>query len=1303
MIYFFASRHIRMAVALWATFDSLYLLPTKDTTQYITLLLKNNNFLAECLIFIAGDLPDPKRTNQELTLPPLSIIVLSMKSDFSKHPLTLALNQRILVLDGAMGTMIQRHRLTEADYRGGPQGRFNSWCSDLKGNNDLLSLTQPDIITGIHRAYLDAGADIIETNTFNANRISMADYHMENLVSELNLASARLARSVCDEFTKKYPGRPRFAAGSIGPTNRTASMSPDVNDPSFRAVTFDQLVEAYTEQILPLAEGGVDLLLIETIFDTLNAKAAVFAALTFNETAVRPLPLIISGTITDASGRTLSGQTAAAFWTSLKHARPLAFGFNCALGAKDLRPHIAEISALADTFVSAYPNAGLPNQFGEYDQSPETMAALIREFAASGLVNIVGGCCGSTPEHIRAIANAVNAIPPRKIPAIAPASSWSGLEPLIPGSSPVFINIGERTNVTGSKKFARLILEEKYEDALAIARQQVNAGAQIIDINMDEAMLDSLSAMTRFLNLIAAEPDIARVPVMIDSSRWDVILAGLKCVQGKPLVNSISLKEGKDIFLQRARIIRKFGAAAVVMAFDEQGQADTKERKTAICTRAYRILVEEAGFPAEDIIFDPNVFAVATGIETHNRYALDFIEAVRDIKRTLPLCRVSGGISNVSFSFRGNEPVRGAMHSAFLYHAIQAGLDMGIVNAGVIPVYNEIAPDLLTCVEDVLLDRRKDATERLVALAGTVQASQQLAVEDDAWRKTPVEERLAHALVKGITDFIDADIEEALKHYPRPLSIIEGPLMTGMNRVGDLFGEGKMFLPQVVKSARVMKKAVAVLQPFIEQDKSSQASSAGKIIMATVKGDVHDIGKNIAGIVLACNNFEIIDLGVMVPCDRILAAAREHKADIIGLSGLITPSLEEMTHIAEEMRRQHFSIPLIIGGATTSEKHTAAKIAPQYHGPVIHVKDASRAAGICRKLMEPGTAEAFILEQAAHQKMLRERLAAEQQTAWKLLPLEEARRLKTPIQWSRDMVCPPRQMGITSLKDFDIRRIRTRIDWSFFFLAWGIKGRYPALMQDPKTATEAGKLFADAQTMLDEIEKRALLHCQGVAAFFPANSSGDDIEVYTDETRSKLAARFATLRQQVLKPEGEPCRALADYVAPVSSGLKDYLGMFAVTSGQGMPEAVKYYGNDDYNVIMLKILADRLAEGFAEVLHETVRKDLWGYSADEQLTTEDIIACRYRGIRPAPGYPACPDHTDKAAIWQLTDAHARTGISLTESFMMLPAASVCGFYFSHPAATYFPIGRIDHEQLCDYARRKNWTIAEAQKWLAPLI
>lgn len=1225
-----------------------------------------------------------------------------MDKTSSDDQLTRLLRRRILILDGAMGTMVQRHGLSEADHRG---QRFQDWARDLKGNNDLLSLTRPEVITAIHRQYLEAGADIIETNTFNANRVSLADYGMEDLVHELNLASARLARSVADEFTVQDPDKPRFVAGSIGPTNKSASTATDVNDPGSRAITFDDLVLAYGEQIQGLAEGGVDIFLIETIFDTLNAKAAIFAALSYNESAARPIPVMISGTFIDRSGRTLSGQTAEALWISVKHARPLAFGFNCALGAREMKPHLAAINKIAGTFVSAYPNAGMPNSVtGQFDQTPEEMAAQIREFASEGLVNIVGGCCGSTPDHIREIARAVQSLPPRQVPSPAPVSAYSGLEPLVLREGINFVNIGERANVTGSKKFARLIIDGKFDEALAVARQQVEAGAQVIDVNMDEALLDSRAAMVKFLNLAAAEPDIARVPVMLDSSKWEVLEAGLKCLQGRSIVNSISLKEGEDVFKARARLLTKYGAAAVVMAFDEQGQADSRERKVAVCRRAYRVLTEEVGFPAEDIIFDPNVFAVATGIEAHNNYAVDFIEAVREIKASLPHCRVSGGVSNVSFSFRGNDAVREAMHSAFLYHAIRAGLDMGIVNAGMIGIYDEIPRDLLQLVEDVLLNRRPDATERLVAFAETVKAAGRKEIRSLAWREEPVAKRLAHAVIQGITDFVEADLEEALKNYPQPLSIIEGPLMDGMNIVGDLFGAGKMFLPQVVKSARVMKKAVAYLQPLIEKDRQGGPRPAGRVLLATVKGDVHDIGKNIAGVILACNNFEVIEMGVMVPAREILDRARAVKADVVGLSGLITPSLDEMISVAALMDQEGFTIPLLIGGATTSPAHTALKIAPAYKGPVVHVKDASRGVGICRSLTDPRARDAFIQENRTAQEALRER-ASRDSARWQFVSLEEARRGKLQTDWAKATIARPNFLGVKALPHFDMRRIRERIDWSFFFLAWGMKGRYPAILSDGKQGAEATKLFNDAQAMLDEIAARKLLECNGVFGIFPANSAGDDIEIYADGSRDRTLATCHMLRQQVKKTaeNPEPYYCLADFIAPKSSGAQSYLGAFAVTAGAGMAEALRQMNGDDYRITLLKTLADRLAEGFAEVLHEAVRREYWGYAPDEKLSNEELFAGHFRGIRPAPGYPSSPDHTEKKQIFQILDASRNAGMSLTETMMMTPAASVCGHYFSCPQALYFPLGRIQDDQLEDYAKRKAWTKEEAYKWLAPLL
>ena len=1223
-----------------------------------------------------------------------------MKLPFPEHPIHALLKERILILDGAMGTMIQRCGLDEAAYRG---DLFRHHPGDLKGNNDLLSLTQPAIIEDIHRQYLDAGADIIETNTFNSNAVSMADYHMEDKVYDLNLASARIARRAADAFKKLTPDKPRFVAGAIGPTTRTASLSPDVKDPGYRAVTFDQLVAAYTEQIRGLTDGGADLFLVETIFDTLNAKAALYAIDAYGaEKGVR-LPVMISGTITDQSGRTLSGQTAEAFWISVKHARPLTIGFNCALGAAEMRPYIAELSEICPSYICAYPNAGLPNAFGEYDQTPESMTSLVREFAEKGFVNILGGCCGTTPSHIRAIAHAVEGVKPRVISPVPVRTMFSGLEPLVLREETNFINIGERTNVTGSKKFAKLVLEGNFDEALSIARQQVEAGAQIIDVNMDEAMLDSEQAMTRFLNLIAAEPDISRVPIMIDSSKWSVIEAGLKCVQGKSIVNSISMKEGEAAFKEQATKVLRYGAAAVIMAFDEKGQADTAARKIEICKRAYRILTEEVGFPPEDIIFDPNIFAVATGIEEHNNYAVDFIEAVREIKAVLPHCRVSGGVSNVSFSFRGNDPVREAMHSAFLYNAIRAGLDMGIVNAGMIAVYDEIPKDLLVLIEDVLLNRRSDATERLVTFAETFKAGGKKAAEDLAWRREPVEKRLAHALIKGIVDFIDADVEEARLKSARPLDVIEGPLMDGMNIVGDLFGEGKMFLPQVVKSARVMKKAVAYLTPFIEKEKAGSASrSAGRIVMATVKGDVHDIGKNIVGVVLGCNNFEIIDLGVMVHCDQILKTAREKNADMIGLSGLITPSLHEMVHVAEEMDRLGFEIPLLIGGATTSVNHTAVKIAPAYRHAAVYVKDASRSVGVCRNLMDPAQKTVFIKKTSEDYERLRAEHAGKAASR-KYLPLEEARKRALRPDWSKTPIVKPSFLGVKALRDFDLAELRRSIDWSPFFLAWELKGKYPEILKHPRFGEEASKLFREANRMLDEIVGKKLLRAHGVLGFFPANRVGDDIELYTDESRTKVLTVMHSLRQQVDLPGGKPCLAQADFVAPKESGLADYIGAFAVTGGAGAEELAQRFEreHDDFKSILVKALADRLAEAFAERLHELVRKQFWGYAPDENLSDEEIIRGSYRGIRPAPGYPACPDHTEKPPLFKLLDAEKNTGISLTESCAMSPAASVCGLYFAHPESRYFALDMIQEDQAADYARRKGVSLSVMEKWLAP--
>ena len=1211
------------------------------------------------------------------------------------------LEKRILILDGAMGTMIQSYQLSEQDYRG---ERFKDHPGDLKGNNDLLSLTQPKIIGDIHRAYLEAGADILETNTFNSTSIAMADYRMEELVYELNLAGARLARAAADEYTANAPDKPRFVAGVLGPTNRTASISPDVNNPGFRNTSFDQLAESYGESIRGLVEGGADLLLVETVFDTLNAKAALFAIDGYFEAHDVRLPVMISGTITDASGRTLSGQTVQAFWNSLRHIRPMSFGFNCALGAKELRQHVEELSGIADTYVSAHPNAGLPNEFGGYDESPEAMAHEIEEWARSGFLNIVGGCCGTGPAHIKAIHDAVANHPPRAIPAIEPQCRLSGLEPLNIGPESLFVNVGERTNVTGSAAFKKLILNGEYDKALAVALQQVENGAQMIDINMDEAMLDGEQAMVTFLNLIASEPDIAKVPVMLDSSKWSILEAGLKYLQGKGVVNSISLKEGEEAFVTHARLVRKYGAAVVVMAFDEQGQADTKERKVAICARSYKILTERLGFPAEDIIFDPNIFAIATGIEEHNNYAVDFIEATREIKRTLPHALVSGGVSNVSFSFRGNNVVREAIHSVFLYHAVHAGMDMGIVNAGQLAVYDELPGELRDCVEDVVLNRRSDSTERLLAIAGKYKGEGgEEKKEDLAWRAWPVAKRLAHALVKGIDTYVIEDTEEARQQFPRPIQVIEGPLMDGMNVVGDLFGDGKMFLPQVVKSARVMKKAVAHLIPYIEAEKAEDARAVGKIIMATVKGDVHDIGKNIVGVVLQCNNFEVIDLGVMVATQTILDTAKKENADIIGLSGLITPSLEEMAHVAKEMERQGFTVPLLIGGATTSRAHTAVKIEPHYHGPTVWVKDASRAVGVAQNLISDELKGAYVAKMRDEYVQVREQHAGRRaHTKW--LSLAQARANKVEIDWSGYTPPTPSFLGLKVFDDYSLEEIARYIDWTPFFHAWEMHGSYPKILDDAQKGMEARKLFADAQQTLQKIIAGKWLGAKAVIGFFPANSvDDDDIEVYSDESRSQVLTTLHHLRQQDEKPPGRPNQCLGDFVAPKETGLKDYIGAFAVTAGLGIDEHVQRFeaAHDDYHAIMVKALADRLAEAFAELMHERVRKEFWGYVPDEHLDNEALVREEYRGIRPAPGYPACPEHTEKGLLWRLLDAEKNAQIQLTDHFAMWPAASVSGWYFAHPEAKYFAVGKINKDQVVDYARRKGMTLTEAERWLAP--
>ena len=1232
--------------------------------------------------------------------------------------LTAALGRRIMVIDGAMGTAIQRDRPDEAGYRG---DRFTEWPTALQGNNDLLTLTQPQIIEGIHREYLEAGADILETNTFNANAISLSDYDMGHLSYELNYAGAALARAACDEFST--PEKPRYVAGAIGPTTRTASISPDVNDPGARNVSYDQLVAAYLEAANGLVDGGADLLIIETIFDSLNAKAAVFAVETLFEDRGRRWPVIISGTITDASGRTLSGQVTEAFWNAIRHAKPIAVGLNCALGAPEMRPYIAEMARIADTFVSCYPNAGLPNAFGEYDESPEHQAGYIAEFAEAGLVNLVGGCCGTTPAHIAEIAKVVEGKAQRELPEIAAATRLSGLEPLNITDGSLFVNIGERTNITGSARFRNLIKAEDYDTALSVALQQVEVGAQVIDINMDEGMIDGIAAMDRFTKLIAAEPDISRVPVMIDSSKWEVIEAGLKNVQGKPIVNSISMKEGEEKFIREARLCRKYGAAVVVMAFDEQGQADNLERRKEICGRAYRILTEEVGFPAEDIIFDPNCFALATGIEEHATYGIDFIEACAWIKENLPGVHISGGISNVSFSFRGNNPVREAIHAVFLFHAIKAGLDMGIVNAGALVPYDSIDAELRDRIEDVVLNRREDAAERLLEIAerfnSDEQASGMGAQVAAEWRSLPVRERITHALVKGIDADVESDTEELRAEIAaaggRPIEVIEGPLMDGMNVVGDLFGAGKMFLPQVVKSARVMKKAVAYLLPYIEAEKASTGATTGEggagdstngtIIMATVKGDVHDIGKNIVGVVLQCNNYTVIDLGVMVPAQKILDAAKEHNADIIGLSGLITPSLDEMVNFAVEMERQGLEIPLLIGGATTSRAHTAVKVSPRRSGPVVWVKDASRSVPVAAALLDDKQRPALLAATETDYAALRERHA--QKNERPMLTLEKARANRTPIEW--DGYTPPvpaQGIGVREFEDYDLAELREYIDWQPFFNAWEMKGRFPDILNNPVSGETARKLYDDAQEMLDTLIKEKWLTANGVIGFFPANAVGsgiEDIEVYTDETRTEVMTTLHNLRQQGEHRAGLPNRSLGDYIAPKDTGLADYVGAFAVTTGLGSHHKIDEFkaANDDYSAILLESIADRLAEAFAERMHQRVRKEFWGFQPDEKLDNEALIGEKYVGIRPAPGYPACPEHTEKATLWKLMDVRERTGIELTESMAMWPGAAVSGWYFSHPQSQYFVVGRMAQDQVADYAKRKGWTMQEAERWLGP--
>ena len=1266
------------------------------------------------------------------------------------------LAQRILILDGAMGTMIQQYKLTEQDYRGGENGRFKDFkgpagiefCNKgstcacganhnpasqqtsrelfVKGNNELLSLTQPHIIQEIHEQYLAAGADIVETNTFGATSVAQDDYHMAHLVYEMNLASAKLARAACDQYSS--PDKPRFVAGALGPTPKTASISPDVNDPAARNVTFDQLVAAYLEQTRALVEGGVDILMVETIFDTLNCKAALFAIDSFFEESGKRLPLMISGTVTDASGRILSGQTVPAFWNSVRHAKPLTIGLNCALGAALMRPYAQELSKIADTFVCIYPNAGLPNPMSDtgFDEKPADTSALVKEFAESGFINIAGGCCGTTPPHIQAIAEALKDIKPRQVPEVEQTTKLSGLEPFEINDNSLFVNVGERTNVTGSKAFARMILNEQFEDALQVARQQVENGAQIIDINMDEGMLDAIKAMSHFLNLIASEPDIARVPIMIDSSKWDVIEAGLKCVQGKAIVNSISMKEGETEFLRQAKLCMRYGAAVIVMAFDEKGQADTFERKIEICKRAYDLLIEKVGFPAEDIIFDPNIFAIATGIEEHNNYAVDFINATRWIKENLPHAKISGGVSNVSFSFRGNEPAREAIHTVFLYHAIKAGMTMGIVNAGMIGIYDDLSEALRECVEDVVLNRRPDATERMIEMAGTLTAGGKKEAATLEWRGTneapvSVQKRLAHALVHGITEFINEDTEEArleaLNSGGRPIHVIEGPLMDGMNIVGDLFGQGKMFLPQVVKSARVMKQAVAHLIPYIEEEKILEekrtgvaAKPKGKMVIATVKGDVHDIGKNIVSVVLQCNNFEVVNMGVMVPCAEILALAKAENADIIGLSGLITPSLEEMANVAREMQRDPYfrsvKMPLLIGGATTSRAHTAVKIAPHYDGPVVYVPDASRSVAVMQSLVSPEQRDAYVTELNADYERARNQHANKKGVP--MLTISDARKNKTKLDFTgKNAPIKPKFIGRRVLENIDLATIAQYIDWGPFFQTWDLAGAYPAILKDPVVGETATKLFADGQALLKKIIEGRWLTANGVVSLLPANSvNEDDIEIYTDESRQEIAFTYFGMRQQSEKPVidgvARPNQCLADFIAPKESGIPDYIGMFAVSAGLGIEKYLKRFeeAHDDFNSIMLKSLADRLAEAFAEYLHERVRTDLWGYATQEDLSNEALIAEKYQGIRPAPGYPACPDHTVKAEMFKVMQA-AEIGMSLTESYAMNPAAAVSGYYFAHSEAKYFSVDKIGEDQLTDLAQRRKMNKEELARWLAP--
>src|SRR5215207_5310909 len=1218
------------------------------------------------------------------------------------HEFRALLEQRIALLDCAMGTMIQSYGLSEGDYRG---ERFADHQGVLKGNNDLLSITQPRKIRDIHEAAMDAGSDIIETNTFSSTSVAQADYRLEDLAYELNYEAARVARESADAYTQKTPQRPRFVAGAIGPTNRTASLSPDVNNPGFRNITFDELADTYAEAARGLVEGGVDLLLVETVFDTLNARAAIFGITSYLEEEGLDVPIMISGTITDASGRTLSGQVTEAFWNSVRHANPISVGLNCALGSRELRQYVEELSRISDVPVSAYPNAGLPNEFGEYEETPEMMAAEIRQWAEAGWLNIVGGCCGTTPDHMKAMGEAVSDYPPREIPETPRKLRLSGLEPCNVGPDSLFVNVGERTNVTGSARFKDLVLNEDYETALEVARQQVENGAQIIDINMDEGMLEGEEAMVRFLDLVASEPDISRVPLMIDSSRWSIIEAGLKHVQGKAVVNSISLKEGEEEFVRQACLLKRYGAAVIVMAFDERGQADTKDRKVEICKRAYRILTQEIGFPPEDIIFDPNVFAIATGIEEHDNYGVDFIEAVREISESLPHAKTSGGISNVSFSFRGNNPVREAIHAVFLYHAINAGLTMGIVNAGQLAVYDDIDEELREAVEDVVLNRRNEATERLLELAEEYRERGEGDTKTEAqeWRSWPVEQRIGHALVKGIAEYIEDDVEEARHQYESPVEVIEGPLMDGMDVVGDLFGSGRMFLPQVVKSARVMKRAVAYLIPYIEEEQGDTQQTKGTVVLATVKGDVHDIGKNIVGVILQCNNFEVIDLGVMVPVAKILQTAKEKGANIIGLSGLITPSLDEMVHNAKEMQRESFTIPLLIGGATTSQTHTAVKIAPNYEHPTIHVKDASRAVGVVQNLVSEKHRAGYAERIAAEYEEVRAKHAG-RRSGVKLTTLEKARANRQKIEWDGYTPPKPNLLGVKAFDDFPLEEIRPYIDWTFFFHAWQMKGSYPKILDDPEKGAEARRLFEDGQALLDRIIAEKLLKARAVIGLFPANAlPNDNVEIYADESRNDVLKTFHFLRQQRQKPPGRPNRSLADYVAPKETGLEDYMGFFAVTAGLNEERIAQRFREeyDDYNAIMVQALGDRLSEAFAELMHEKVRKELWGYAADEKLDNEALIKEEYRGIRPAPGYPACPEHTEKGILWDLLDAEENSGIKLTESYAMSPGSAVSGFYFSHPDSRYFGVAQIGRDQASDYAERKGMTLEEAERWLAP--